>query len=105
MQPRLRALAEARAAPGATLHRLHYDRRGRGESNDTQPYSPEREVDDIAALVEEAGGTASLLGLSSGAALALEAAASGLPIRKVVAYEPPYVDDDGRHDGAATKAS
>ena len=55
-----------------------YDRRGRGQSGDTPPYSPAREVEDIAALVEAAGGSASLLGLSSGGALALEAAASGL---------------------------
>ena len=55
-----------------------YDRRGRGQSGDTPPYSPAREVEDIAALIEAAGGSASLLGLSSGGALALEAAASGL---------------------------
>jgi pimeloyl-ACP methyl ester carboxylesterase len=77
-----------------------YDRRGRGQSGDTHPYSPAREVEDIAALIEAAGGSASLLGLSSGAALALEAAASGLPVDKVVAYEPPYVDDSGQRDGA-----
>ena len=57
-----------------------YDRRGRGQSGDTPPYSPAREVEDIAALIEAAGGSASLLGLSSGGALALEAAASGLPV-------------------------
>jgi pimeloyl-ACP methyl ester carboxylesterase len=78
-----------------------YDRRGRGESGDTQPYSPAREVEDIAALIREAGGSASLVGLSSGGALALEAAAAGLPIDKVVAYEPPYVDDAGSRGGAA----
>ncbi len=78
-----------------------YDRRGRGQSGDTTPYSPAREVEDIAALIEAAGGSASLLGLSSGGALALEAAASGLRIEKVVAYEPPYVDDAGQAGGAA----
>jgi pimeloyl-ACP methyl ester carboxylesterase len=78
-----------------------YDRRGRGESGDTSPYSPVREVEDIAALIQEAGGSASLLGLSSGGALALEAAASGLRIDKVIAYEPPYVDDSGQGRGAA----
>ena len=78
-----------------------YDRRGRGQSGDTPPYSPAREVEDIAALVEAAGGSASLLGLSSGGALALEAAASGVRVDKVVAYEPPYVDDDGQRGGAA----
>jgi len=54
-----------------------YDRRGRNDSGDTTPYSSAREVEDIAALIAAAGGSASLLGLSSGAALALEAAASG----------------------------
>jgi len=63
-----------------------YDRRGRGESGDTQPYSPAREVEDIAALIQAAGGAAFLVGLSSGGALALEAAAAALPIDKVVAY-------------------
>jgi pimeloyl-ACP methyl ester carboxylesterase len=78
-----------------------YDRRGRGQSGDTQPYSPAREVEDIGALIEAAGGSAFLLGLSSGGALALEAAASRLGVEKVVAYEPPYVDDEGRRGGAA----
>ena len=81
-----------------------YDRRGRGQSGDASSYStysPGREVEDIAELIEEAGGSASLLGLSSGGALALEAAAAGLPLRKVIAYEPPYVDDTGQRGGAA----
>ena len=78
-----------------------YDRRGRGQSGDTHPYSPAREVEDLAALVEAAGGSAFLLGLSSGGALALEAAASGLAVNTVVAYEPPYVDDSGQRGGAA----
>jgi pimeloyl-ACP methyl ester carboxylesterase len=78
-----------------------YDRRGRGQSGDTQPYVPAREVEDIAALIDAAGGPAFLLGLSSGGALALEAAAAGLPVSKVVAYEPPYVDDSGQRGGAA----
>jgi len=78
-----------------------YDRRGRGESSDTHPYSPTREAEDIAALVEAAGESACLLGLSSGGALALEAAASGVPVKKVVAYEPPYVDERGERGGAA----
>jgi pimeloyl-ACP methyl ester carboxylesterase len=72
-----------------------YDRRGRGESGDTAPYSKHREIEDLAALIQEAGGSAFVLGVSSGAALALEAAAAGLPIQKVVAYEPPYVGSDG----------
>jgi pimeloyl-ACP methyl ester carboxylesterase len=77
-----------------------YDRRGRGQSGDTQPYSPAREVEDLAALIQAAGGSASLVGLSSGAALSLEAAAGGLPITRIVAYEPPYVDDTGERGGA-----
>jgi len=78
-----------------------YDRRGRGDSGDTKPYAKEREVEDIAALIKEAGGSAFVLGLSSGAALALEAAASGLTITKLAAYEPPFmVDDGGRHAAA-----
>jgi pimeloyl-ACP methyl ester carboxylesterase len=81
-----------------------YDRRGRGRSGDTHPYAPAREVEDIAALVAEAHGSAFLLGLSSGGALALEAAASGLPVAKVVAYEPPYVDDSGQRGGDAHEA-
>jgi pimeloyl-ACP methyl ester carboxylesterase len=71
-----------------------YDRRGRGESGDTQPYSKAREVEDIDALVRAAGGSAFAVGLSSGAALALEAAASGLPLRKLAVYEPPFVTAD-----------
>jgi pimeloyl-ACP methyl ester carboxylesterase len=77
-----------------------YDRRGRGQSGDTQPYSREREVEDIAALIQEAGGSAFLVGLSSGGALALEAAASGLAVKKVAAYEPPFVNETGQHSGA-----
>jgi pimeloyl-ACP methyl ester carboxylesterase len=73
-----------------------YDRRGRGSSGDVQPYSKAREIEDIGALNRVAGGSASLLGLSSGAALALEAAAAGVSIRKVVAYEPPYVGQDSK---------
>jgi pimeloyl-ACP methyl ester carboxylesterase len=81
-----------------------YDRRGRGQSGDTQPYSPSREVDDIAALIQEAGGSAHLVGLSSGGALALHAAAAGLAVNKVIAYEPPYVDDAGQRGGEAHEA-
>ena len=76
-----------------------YDRRGRGQSGDAGSYAPAREIEDIAALVEAAGGSASLLGLSSGGALSLEAAAAGLPIRSVVAYEPPDVDETGQRGG------
>jgi pimeloyl-ACP methyl ester carboxylesterase len=81
-----------------------YDRRGRGESGDTQPYSFTREIEDLAALIEHSGGTASLLGLSSGGALALHAAAAGLGVDKVVAYEPPYVDEAGQGPARAHEA-
>jgi pimeloyl-ACP methyl ester carboxylesterase len=73
-----------------------YDRRGRGESGDNRLYAREREVEDIAALVQAAGGRSRLVGLSSGAALALEAAAAGLPVDRVVAYEPPYMTENTR---------
>jgi pimeloyl-ACP methyl ester carboxylesterase len=69
----------------------HYDRRGRNESGDTPPYSVAREVEDLEALIHEAGGSAFVYGVSSGAALALEAAARGLRIRKLALYEPPFV--------------
>ena len=74
-----------------------YDRRGRGESGDTQPYAKAREVEDIQAVIAAAGGSAYAAGLSSGAALALEAAASGVPIKKLAVYEPPFIVDDARH--------
>ncbi|WP_410568017.1 alpha/beta fold hydrolase [Amycolatopsis sp. cmx-4-61] len=77
-----------------------YDRRGRGESTDTGPYTVEREVEDIAALVKETGGEALLFGISSGAALALEAARS-LPVPKLAVYEPPFVVDGSRSRVAA----
>jgi pimeloyl-ACP methyl ester carboxylesterase len=73
----------------------NYDRRGRGDSGDTLPYALEREIEDIDALLAEAGGSAHLYGASSGGALALEAAAAGLAIDKLAVYEVPYdVADD-----------
>ena len=68
----------------------NYDRRGRGDSGDTLPYALERELEDIETLVREAGGSAHLYGISSGGALALEAAAAGIAIDKVAVYEVPY---------------
>jgi pimeloyl-ACP methyl ester carboxylesterase len=82
-----------------------YDRRGRNQSGDTQPYAVAREVEDIAALIEAAGGSAYLFGASSGGGLSLEAAASGLNIPRVAVYEPPYVaDPNGRRPPADTVA-
>jgi pimeloyl-ACP methyl ester carboxylesterase len=69
---------------------INYDRRGRGRSTDTQPYAVEREIEDIAALVDVGGGSASVFGSSSGAVLALRAAASGLPITGLALFEPPF---------------
>jgi pimeloyl-ACP methyl ester carboxylesterase len=66
------------------------DRRGRGDSGDTPPYAVEREVEDVAAIVEAAGGSAKVYGHSSGVVLALEAAAAGVPISGLLAYEPPF---------------
>lgn len=75
---------------------LNYDRRGRGDSDDTLPYAVAREVEDIAALLDAAGGSASVVGFSSGAALAAEAAASGLAIDRLIMWEPPFsLDPDG----------
>lgn len=71
-----------------------YDRRGRGDSGDSTPYAVHGEVDDIAALLTELGGTTAIYGHSSGAGLAAIAASSGLPFTKVVLHEPPYGPDD-----------
>ena len=71
-----------------------YDRRGRGDSGDTAPYAVEREVEDIDALISEAGGSAFVFGHSSGAALALEATVQlGEKVEKLAMYEAPYDDD------------
>ncbi len=84
---------------------LNYDRRGRGESGDTAPYAVAREIEDLDALIGAGGAAASVFGGSSGAALALEAAAAGLAIEKLVVYEPPYVVDDSRPPVAADIAT
>jgi pimeloyl-ACP methyl ester carboxylesterase len=73
---------------------FNYDRRGRGASGDTVPYAIEREIEDIEALITEAGGSASVFGYSSGAILALKAAASGLALSRLALYEPPFLVDD-----------
>lgn len=82
-------------APQFTV--INFDRRGRGDSGDTLPYAVQREVEDIEALIDAAGGTAYLYGMSSGALLALEAA-SRLPgkVRGLLMYEPPLILDDSR---------
>jgi pimeloyl-ACP methyl ester carboxylesterase len=85
------ALAAA-LAPEFTV--FTYDRRGRGESADTPPYAVEREVEDLHALIEAAGGSACVYGFSSGAVLALRAAADGLAIEKLALMEPPLELDE-----------
>jgi pimeloyl-ACP methyl ester carboxylesterase len=90
--PKLQALL---AEEGFTV--INYDRRGRGESGDSLPYAPEREFEDLHALVAAAGGEATVFGMSSGAVLAVEAAARGVPMSRLVMYEPPcLLDRDGR---------
>ena len=91
-------------APHFTV--FNYDRRGRGDSGDTTPYAVEREFEDLDALIAEAGGSASVFGSSSGAVLALEAAAHGLAIPKLALWEPPFnLDEDGprRHKEYMTR--
>lgn len=73
-----------------------YDRRGRGESTDTAPYAVQREIEDLAALMAEAGAPAVVFGWSSGAVLALDAAEAGLPISRLALFEPPFVVGNGR---------
>jgi pimeloyl-ACP methyl ester carboxylesterase len=73
-----------------------YDRRGRGESGNTQPYAIEREVEDLQAVMTAAGGSAFVCGISSGAVLALEAAHRAVAIRKLALYEAPFIVDATR---------
>ena len=76
----------------------NYARRGRGESGDTLPHAVEREIEDLDAIIAEAGGTAHVFGASSGGGLALEAAAAGLAIERLAVYEVPYaMAGDGPH--------
>ena len=72
-----------------------YDRRGRGASGDAPVYAIEREVDDLRSLVREAGGSAFAVGISSGGALALQAAARGVSLKGLALYEPPFIEEDG----------
>jgi pimeloyl-ACP methyl ester carboxylesterase len=91
------ALSERRAATGLAaalaphFRAVSFDRRGRGDSADTQPYSVERELEDLAAVIAANGGEpAFVFGKSSGAVLALSGVAAGLPIRSVAILEPPF---------------
>ncbi len=71
----------------------NYDRRGRGDSGDTKPYAIEREIEDLDAVIAEAGGSAFVFGYSSGGVLALDGAARGLPMTKLAVYEVPLAAD------------
>jgi pimeloyl-ACP methyl ester carboxylesterase len=94
----------SKGAPLAAILAPHftvftYDRRGRGDSGDTAPYAVDREVEDLAALIAEAGGAAAVFGYSSGAFLALQAAGRGLAISRLALYDPPYIVGDFVGDG------
>ncbi len=73
---------------------VNYRRRGRGDSGDIQPYSVQREIEDLAAVIDATGGRAHAFGASSGGALLLEAAAAGLPIDRIAVHEVPYQVDE-----------
>jgi pimeloyl-ACP methyl ester carboxylesterase len=76
---------------------VNYDRRGRGDSGDAREYAVEREIEDLDALVQAAGGSAHVFGMSSGGVLALRAAAAGVPIERAVVYQPPFSVDTSGH--------
>ena len=92
-----RAFGPMKAVSAALQSRFtvfRYDRRGRGESGNTLPYSVEREIEDLGAVIATTGGPAYVCGISSGAALALETAACGAPVRKLALYEAPFIVDN-----------
>ncbi|WP_238176668.1 alpha/beta fold hydrolase [Kribbella albertanoniae] len=78
----------------STFSVVNYRRRGRGDSGDTAPYAMEREIEDLAAVLEVVGGRAHVFAASSGGALALEAAAAGVPVDRIAAHEVPYLLGD-----------
>ena len=93
MDPSMAKLAEL-LSKDFTVY--NYDRRGRGESTDTAPFAKEREIEDLAALVEDAGGSAMVYGISSGGALVLDTAAAVPGITKIALYEVPFIVNDSR---------
>jgi pimeloyl-ACP methyl ester carboxylesterase len=99
--PQTTEMARELAGHGFTV--IHYDRRGRGESPAEPPITLEQTLDDLRALITEATEGAddavALFGSSSGGAIALAAAASALPISKLVLWEVPLGDELGT-DGA-----
>ena len=90
------AAANLSDALAGRMTAIAFDRRGRGDSGDTPPYAVEREIEDIAALIDAVGGSSFVLGHSSGGVLSLRAAEAGLPIRRLAVYEPPFIVDDSR---------
>lgn len=80
-------------AIGDRLRVVLYDRRGRGGSGDTAPYAVEREIEDLAAVIDAVGAPAALFGMSSGGALALRAATALDAVARVAVYEPPYMPE------------
>jgi pimeloyl-ACP methyl ester carboxylesterase len=98
-----RSTVAALAGTLTGLTTITYDRRGRGDSGHApgDGFAVAREIEDLAALITRAGGSAHLFGHSSGAVLALEAAVAGLPVERLAVYEPPYVVDESRPRPAA----
>ena len=93
-----RAAMAAYAGPLSKNFTIYnYDRRGRGDSGDIHPYAIEREIEDLDAVSQEAGGSAFVFGGSSGGVLTLDAAAHGSNITKLAVYEPPFVVDNSRN--------
>jgi pimeloyl-ACP methyl ester carboxylesterase len=88
IDPRTTEIAKHLAAEGFTA--VDYDRRGRGRSGDTLPWSLDREVDDVAALIEATGAPAALYASSSGAGVAIAAVTAGVDVSALALYEPPY---------------
>jgi len=84
------SLAEALAAQRTVIN---FDRRARGDSDDRSgpPYDKQREIEDLAALIDVAGGHAALYGHSSGAAVALHATVAGLPVDRLIMHDAPYL--------------
>jgi pimeloyl-ACP methyl ester carboxylesterase len=70
---------------------INYDRRGRGDSTEVKPFALEREIEDIQALIDAEGGSASLWGWSSGGALALRAAGAAIGVERLSVYEVPFM--------------
>ena len=89
-------MAQLAALLGTHFTVYNYDRRGRGDSGDTLPFAKEREIEDLQALIEDAGGKAMIFGISSGGVVSLDAAALTPGVTRLVVYEPALIVDDSR---------